>query len=144
MLGYIPQAHKPRTGPATGQKGRAQRVSVKNRDISDLTDGGAYPSEARSWSNTPLWESEGKTWQQASLSGEGRLPVIGELTSGGLISYQGNQERGMPLTTPLMRNSTGWGLGQVCRKVSLVSGVWVKQALVEQRMYGQQEDGHLG
>ena len=82
--------------------------------------------------------------QWALLWGEGRLPIIGEWTSDGLTSYQGNQERGMPITTPLMRTSTGWGLGQVCRKVSLVSGVWVKQALVEQRMYGQQEDGHLG
>ena len=29
--------------------------------------------------------------------GKGRLPVTGELTSGGLISYQGNQSRGTPL-----------------------------------------------
>ena len=30
----------------------------------------------------------------------GRLSVIGELTSGGLIRYQENQRRGTPLPTP--------------------------------------------
>ena len=30
--------------------------------------------------------------------GKGRFPVIGEMMSGWLISYQGNQQRGTPLT----------------------------------------------
>ena len=56
-------------------------------------------------------------------AGEGRLLVIGELMSGGLISYQRNQQRGTPLTAPLIRTIISWGLGQVGRKVSPVSGV---------------------
>ena len=60
-------------------------------------DGGAYTSEARSWSDTPLCASDGRaghggslrSWGRAGVGG-GRLPVIGGLTPGGLISYQGN------------------------------------------------------
>ena len=37
--------------------------------------------------------------------GRGRLPVIGGSTSGRLIGYQGNQQRGTRLTTPLDENS---------------------------------------
>ena len=48
------------------------------------------------------------------------MPVTEELTSGGLISYQGNQQRGTPLTAPWIRTITSWGLGQVLRKVSHV------------------------
>ena len=57
---------------------------------------------------------------------KGRLPVIGELTSGGLISYQGNQQRGKPLTTPLIRIITSWGLGLVVGRS--VMGVGVGEA----------------
>ena len=59
------------------------------------------------------------------VGGKGRLPVTGELTSGGLISYQGRQQRGTPLTAPLIRTITSWSLGQVSvlRKVSHVHRV---------------------
>ena len=49
----------------------------------------------------------------------GRLPVIGELTSESLISYQGNQQRDTSLTAPRQKEMTNsWGLVQ---KVSHVS-----------------------
>ena len=54
---------------------------------------------------------------------KGRLPVIGGVMSGWLTSYQGKQQKGRPLTSPLIRTITSWGLGQVCRKVSHVSRV---------------------
>ena len=44
------------------------------------------------------------------------MPVTGELMSDGLIDYQGNQQKGTPLTTPLIRTITSWGPRQVCRK----------------------------
>ena len=61
----------------------------------------------------------------------------------------------MPLTAPLISSSImemfpfkGYnnhqlGLEQVCRKVSPVSWVWVKQALVRQGMDREQENRHL-
>ena len=52
----------------------------------------------------------------------GKLPVIVELMSGGLMSHQRKQQRGMPLTVPLIRMLIRWGLGKVHRKVSHVSG----------------------
>lgn len=65
-----------------------------------------------------------RTWQQALLpEGKGRLPVIGGIMSAWLISYHGNQQRGMPLTAPLIRTLTSWGLEHVCRNVSQVSRV---------------------
>ena len=67
--------------------------------------------------------------------GKGRLPVIGGLVSAWLISYHGNQQRVMPLTTPLIRTITSWGLEQVGRNVSQVRRVYVEQALVQQEMY---------
>ena len=74
------------------------------RDISDLMDGEAYTSEARSWSDTPLCATHGRKDMVAVFTpgGKGRLPVIGELKSGRFITYQGNQDRAMPLTTPLI------------------------------------------
>ena len=42
-----------------------------------------------------------------------------------------------------VRIITSWSLGQVRKKVSPVSRVWVKQALVQQGMYGKQENTHL-
>ena len=49
-------------------------------------------------------------------------PSQGELTSGGLLSYQGNQQKGRALTAPVPRTSTSWGLGQGPRKVRLRMG----------------------
>ena len=54
--------------------------------------------------------------------GKGRWPVIGELMTGGLISYQGNQQRGTPLTASLIRTSTSWGLRQALRRSILCGG----------------------
>ena len=88
------------------------------RDISGLMEGGAYLSEARSWSNTPVCAAEGKQDMAAVFSLRGDCRLWGELISGEFISYQGNQQRGTPLPTPLMRTITSWGLGQVLRKVS--------------------------
>jgi len=51
----------------------------------------------------------------------GKLPVIVELMSGGLISYQGNQQRCPPLTALLIRKITSRGLGQIHRKVIQLS-----------------------
>ena len=36
--------------------------------------------------------------------GQGKLPVTGGFASSGLISYQGNWQRGTPLTAPLHKN----------------------------------------
>lgn len=80
------------------------------------------------------------------LPGEVRLPAVGELTSGWLSGYQvvGINRGTCPSLPPLISSSImeifpfkGYnnhqlGLEQVCRKVSPVSGVWVKQALVRQ------------
>ena len=61
------------------------------------------------------------------------------MTSGGLTSYHGNQQRSTPLTAPLMRTVTSWGLGQISRKVSGVHRAQVKQALVRQAVFRGQE-----
>ena len=66
------------------------------------------------------------------LEGRRDGQLSGELRSGWLISYQGNQQRGRPLMAPLIRTITSWGPGQVYREAKHVSRVQVKQALVEQ------------
>ena len=74
-----------------------------------LTDGDAHMLEARSWSDAPVC---GNT--AAVSAGEGqRSPVTEGLTSGGRVSYQGNQQRHQRLlSTPLIRVSTrGAGVG---------------------------------
>ena len=52
-------------------------------------DEGSYTSEAKSWSN----EGQDKMiiFTPGKESKKGRLPVRGELTSGVLISYQGDR-----------------------------------------------------
>ena len=91
-MGCTPQAYKAYACPASKLK---KEPGVSNRDINGLTDGGAYTSEARSWSNTPPCEANGGQDMVAVFAptprGKEELPVIGELTSGGLIGYQGNQ-----------------------------------------------------
>ena len=49
----------------------------------------------------------------------------------------------MLLTVPLIRTITNWGLEQVCREVSPVGRLWMKQALVGQEMYREQDNSHL-
>ena len=76
VLGCTPQAYKPCTCPASRLK---KKPRVSNRDINSLMDWGAYTSEARSWSDTPLCVAEGRQDLAAVLApqGEGRLPFIG-------------------------------------------------------------------
>lgn len=72
-----------------GLIGRGRRLGVAGK---------AYISEARTWSNTPPCAVD--TWQGMvaifTPGGEGSLPVIGELMSGGLVSYQGNSSGHAP------------------------------------------------
>lgn len=95
---------RPGACPALKMKKKSR---VGNRDTNGLMRGGAYPPEARSWSGTPphhVWWTGARPWRQFSLSvmGEGRLPVIGGILSGWLISCQGNQQRDTPLTASLI------------------------------------------
>ena len=92
LLGCTLQACNACTCPALQPK---KESGVSNRDIGGLMDGGAYLSEARSW-RTPqsLQQTAGRTrWQEVFTPevGKERLAVRGQLTSGGLTSYQGNQ-----------------------------------------------------
>ena len=87
------------------------KTGVSYRDISDLMGGGAYVSEAMSWSNTPLCAAEGKQDMAAIFFLSRDCGLEEELTSGGLISYQRNHQRGMLLPAPLMRTIISWGLG---------------------------------
>ena len=121
MLGCTRQAYKACVCPASRLK---KEPGVSNRDINGLMDGGADLSEARSWSDTPACVADGGQDKAASYSPprKGRLPVRGELTSGGLISYQGNQQRGTPLTAPLIRTTTSCGPGQVVGKLVMCIG----------------------
>ena len=81
-------------------------------------------------------------WWQALFEENGRLPV----TSYGGIDVRwahylpGKQQRDTPLTTLLTRTITSWGLAQIHRKVSHLSRVQLKQALVGQGMYREQKD----
>ena len=85
-MGCLPQAYKPCACPASTLK---KEPRVSNRDISGLMDEGTYTSEAKSWSN----EGQDKmiVFAPGKEGKKGRLPVIDELTSGVLISYQGNR-----------------------------------------------------
>ena len=64
-----------------------------------------------------------------------------ELMSGGSISYQGNQQRGMPLTASLVRTITSWGLREAWRKAGNVHRVQVPRHW--QGMHREQENSHL-
>ena len=84
---------------------------VSNRDIiSGLTDGGAYMSEARSWSNTPLHAADSEEDMAAVFASgaKGRSLVIGELMSGGLICYQ--RKKCVP-HCPFQKNNQHLGSG---------------------------------
>ena len=116
-------------------------------DVNGLMDGGAYASEAGFWSDTPLCARASKQDMAAVFArgGKGTLTFMGESvsSSSGLISNQGNQQRVTPLTAPLIRTITSWGLGQVHRRVCSVSRVQEKQALGGQGMYREQKNSHL-
>ena len=62
--------------------------------------------------------------QQSSLSGgPGDCQLQEELTSGWLIGYQENQQKGTPLPTTLIIAINSWDLVQVHSKVRHVSRV---------------------
>ena len=67
-------------------------------------DEGAYMSKARSWNDTPLCVAESVQNLAVVFAPrcKGRLSVIGRSKISLVISYQGNQQRGMPLTSPLI------------------------------------------
>lgn len=76
-------------------------------------DGGAYVSEAM----PHVFGRVGS--RQASLQGEGEIAICRKnLTSGWLISSQGNQQGGRPLTAPLVRTLTSWDLGRTAGRQS--------------------------
>ena len=68
----------------------------------------------------------------AGPGGRGRLSVTGDTEPGGLISYQGNKQRGRPLTAPLIRTITRWAWDK-CHRKEGQAGEWmdVRQAQVE-------------
>ena len=125
MLVCTPQAYEACACPASRPK---KEPGVSNRDISGLMEGGSLHVWSKVLERHPTvcirlqWRAGHGSSLRWGFAGE-RLPVIGELMSGGLISYQRNQQRGTPLTAPLIRTITSWGLGQVHRKVSPVSKI---------------------
>ena len=90
-----------------------------------FNDGGAFTSKARSWSNTPLCTVDRGQGNSGSFcsQGKGKLPVTRSIdVDYWLVSYQGNQQRYMPLTIPLIsiRESSDLNLGQS------LGGTWGK------------------
>ena len=99
---------------------------------------GAYLFKARSGA-TPhrVQLMEGLIWWLHSQRAGKGYQLWRNWSSCWPISYQGNQEKGTPLTTPLI---SWWrcfdhslGQGQVCRMLYGMSRVLVKQALIKQR-----------
>lgn len=78
-----------------------------DRDINGLTEGGAYLSDTRSWSNTPLCAVHGRWDMTAVFKGWGVLLVTGKLMSGWLIGYQETRQRGTPVTIPMKSSHSG-------------------------------------
>ena len=139
LLGCTSWASQVHTCPNSRPK---KEPGVCNRDISGLMDMGSYKSEAKSWSNTPLCTTDGGQDMVAVLAPRGagggcrRLQFQKEVTSGWLIGYQGNLQRGTYFTTTLIRTI----ISKVGR--SDVNRVRAKQVLVEQVMYKEQENSH--
>ena len=100
---------------------------VSNRDVSSAMDMGPHTSEARSWSDTTLLRcgrqiSVGRTRQQSSLEMSLGVASHRGITSGWLISYQGNRERDTPFTTPA-RTIASCSLGKYEAGLSCERGV---------------------
>ena len=112
LLGCTPQAYKACACPASRPK---KEPEVSNRDINGLMDGGAYTSEARSWSDTPLCAADGGQDMVAVFAPEVRE---GYQLEGNWCQVGSLVTRGTSITASLIRTITSWGLGQVCRKVS--------------------------
>ena len=78
--------------------------------------------------------------------GRGRLLVIGGIDIRLACRLPGKPAESHAPHHPfekLLGTIISWGQGQVCRKVRHVSRVLVKQALVQQEMYREQENSHL-
>ena len=133
LLRCTPQAYKACVCPALRPK---KEPGVRNRDVSGLADGGADLSEARSWSDTPACvvdggqdkAADGGQDMAASFSPprKGRLPVRGELTSGGLDQLPGKPAEGHAPHRPFDENNHQLGPGASSRKVSHVGTTRVK------------------
>lgn len=95
LLGCTPQACKPCSCPASRpKKERARRQWQRHQRLSDR---GSYASEAKGPGLTSCHaqQTAGRTQLQSSvLAREGSYHLYGELTSGWLISYHGNQRVG--------------------------------------------------
>ena len=86
-----------------------------------MNEGGSYMSEAKSWNNTPPRAADGRQDTAAVLApghGSARLPVKGWLTG-----YQGNQQRGMALTSSLVNSHGGDVLIQRLEQTPAGAGV---------------------
>ena len=77
-----------------------------------------------------LWQTMGRTWWQSSLLKERGDYGLQGINIRWLIIYRGNQQRGIPFTTPLMNNNHQLGLGQVVGK-SVMCRVQVRQTARE-------------
>ena len=75
---------------------------------------GAHTSQTRSWSNTPPSAARGRPAVLLGVAG-GDYQLEGNWHQLGLISYQGNQQRGMPCIAPLVRTIHQLGPGAIGR-----------------------------
>lgn len=113
------QAYKPCSCPVSRPK-KAPRVN--NTDIAGLMDGGLTHWEQGPGVTLTLTVLPRQQVLMGSFAprGRGRLSVTGATEPDGLIGCQGNQQRGRPLTAPLIRTITRrtwdksrWKEGQV-------------------------------
>jgi len=106
LLGCTFLASRVHTCPNSRPK---KEPGVCNRNINGLMHRGSYKSEAKSWSNTPLCTTDGSQDMVAVLAPRGagggcrRSQFQKEVTSGWLIGYQGNLQRGTSFTATLVR-----------------------------------------
>ena len=117
LLGYTPQAckpctcsfSKPKKEPGVSDRGQRHQWFNGWWDLTRLRQGsGATPH--------CVWQTSSRTWQQDLLHGGGAgaghrgtvcvLSVIGGIDRS-TVSYQGNQQRNMPLPAPLISYHSG-------------------------------------
>ena len=123
VLGCTPQAFKPSTCPVSRLK---KEPRVSDRDINALKDGDLpCLRQGLEWHPTIWGRRQAGHGSSLCSQGRERLQLQGKLKSGWLISCQGNQQRGAPLTASLInyhsgdsshlksRPNTSWGQGQV-------------------------------
>lgn len=132
LLGHILQAHKVCDYPTSGPR---KEPAVSNRDISGLT--GRWSGSVHVWRK--ILERHPTVWGKWQAGNGGSLHSRGgrwgcgggavdkvnqlqKLTSGGLISYQGNNNRDMLLTAPWWEQS----LAGFWSKYTERSVIWVR------------------